>query len=160
MTNLLTPFARQRALDDRTTWYMGHLFTYLVTGEETAGQFSLIEATIRRGLEPPPHFHTREDELFYILSGEMIFTVGDEVITATPGMTVFLPREVPHGFRLLTEEAHVLILCTPAGLERYFQEFSEPAQGLTLPPVEGNHFDISRLIAAGQQYGIEFLPPA
>lgn len=160
MTNLLTSFARQRVLDDRTTWSMGHLFTYLVTGEETAGQFALIEATVRRGLEPPPHIHTREDELFYVLAGEITFTVGTEVITATPGIAVFLPRETPHGFRILTEEAHVLILCTPAGLERYFQEFSEPAQALTLPPVEGNHFDIPRLIAVGQQYGIEFLPPA
>lgn len=159
MNNVLSTFARRRALDERTSWYMGHLFTYLVNGDETDGQFSLQEVTARRGLEPPPHIHHREDELYYILGGQVRFTVGERTIVAAAGDTVFLPRGVPHGFQILTEELHALILCTPAGLERYFQAFSEPAQALTLPPLEGLQPDIPRLIALGQEYGIEFLPP-
>ncbi|MGB9632212.1 MAG: quercetin 2,3-dioxygenase [Chloroflexaceae bacterium] len=152
-------FTSRRALDERTVWYMGHLFTFLATGEESDGQFALIEATIRQGLEPPPHTHEREDELYYILEGTIRFVVGDAVVTATPGMAVLLPRGVPHGFQLQAPEARALILCTPAGLERYFQEFSEPAGALSLPPPSARPPDIPRLIAAGERYGVVFLPP-
>lgn len=159
MSQQTSVFTRQRALNERTVWYMGHLFTFLVTSEESNGQFALIEATIRQGLEPPPHTHEREDELFYILEGTIRFVVGDAIVTATPGMAVFLPRGVPHGFQLQTSEARAMILCTPAGVERYFQEFSEPAGALSLPPPPTTPPDIPRLIAAGERYGIAFLPP-
>jgi len=155
-TNVITG---RRALDERTAWYMGHLFTFLITGEESDGQFALIEATIQQGLEPPPHTHERENELFYILAGEIRVVIGDAVVTGTPGMAVLMPRGVSHGFQLQTPEAHALILCTPAGVERYFQEFSEPAGALTLPPPAATPPDIPRLIAAGERYGVVFLPP-
>ena len=64
-------FARGRQSLDRSVWYSGSLFTFLATGEETQGQFALIEVVARKGNAPPPHLHHREDETFYVLEGEM-----------------------------------------------------------------------------------------
>jgi len=50
-------------------WYIGHLMSLLVNSKQTGGRYSLLRATERRGLEPPPHTHTKEDETFLILDG-------------------------------------------------------------------------------------------
>lgn len=155
---LLAPFSRQQSLNN-SFWYMGHLFTYLATGDDTDGQFTLTEAVVASGQEPPPHIHTHEDEAFYILEGIATFWVGEQVITATPGKLIFLPRGIPHGFKLQTDTARVLILLTPAGLERYFKAFSTPAQALRLPPPPDQPYDLEKIVGVGREYGIEFLPP-
>src|SRR5215469_8357115 len=91
-------FGRGRQSLDRSVWYSGHLMTFLATAEDTQGQFALIEAVARRGDVPPPHIHHREDETFYVLEGEMTFSVGGQTIKATPGTIVSLPRDVAHSF--------------------------------------------------------------
>ena len=78
-------FARGRQSLDRSVWYSGSLFTFLATGEETQGQFALMEVVARKGNAPPPHLHHREDETFYVLEGEMTFCVGGRTIKATAG---------------------------------------------------------------------------
>src|SRR6516164_8277925 len=90
-TNLLA-FASERRSLDRSVWYNGWLLTFLATGEETHGQFALIEAVGRRGNVPPPHIHQREDEITYVLEGEIVVSVGDRMIKGTPGTMIFLPR--------------------------------------------------------------------
>jgi quercetin dioxygenase-like cupin family protein len=61
--------ARGRQSLDRSVWYNGSLMTFLATGEDTQGQFALIEAVARKGNVPPPHIHHREEETFYVLGG-------------------------------------------------------------------------------------------
>ena len=56
-------FNRGRQSLDHSVWYNGSLMTFLATGEDTHGQFALIEAVARRGNVPPPHIHHREDEM-------------------------------------------------------------------------------------------------
>jgi quercetin dioxygenase-like cupin family protein len=73
-------FFRGRQSLDRSVWYNGSLFTFLATGEETQGQFALIEALARKGNVPPRHIHHREDETFYVLEGEITVSVGDRTI--------------------------------------------------------------------------------
>jgi len=84
-------FARDRRSLDRSVWYSGHLMTFLATAEDTQGKFALIEAVARKGNVPPPHIHHREEETFYVLEGEMTFSVGGQTIKATPGTMVCLP---------------------------------------------------------------------
>ena len=91
-------FSRGRQSLEHSVWYNGWLMTFLATGEETQGQFALIEAVGRRGDVPPPHIHHREEETFYVLEGEMTFSVGGQTIKATPGTMVCLPRDVAHSF--------------------------------------------------------------
>jgi hypothetical protein len=85
-------------------------------------------------MEPPPHTHSRETETYYITDGVMQFTVGDKSFTAKAGDCVFLPTDVQHAFRLETETAKCTILIEPGGFEKFFIDFSVPAEALTLPP--------------------------
>jgi len=153
-------FARDRRSLDRSVWYSGHLMTFLATAEDTQGKFALIEAVARKGNVPPPHIHHREEETFYVLEGEMTFSVGGQTIKATPGTMVCLPRDVAHSFVIDSEQGRALILLTPAGLEGWFKEFSVPAPAMTLPPqAEVPYSEIQRMIEVSPRYGLEYVLP-
>jgi quercetin dioxygenase-like cupin family protein len=142
---------------DRSVWYNGSLMTFLATGEETRGKFALIEAVSRKGNDPPPHIHRREDEIFYVLEGEVVVSVGDRTIKGTSGSMIFLPRDVRHSFTIESEHARMLILVTPAGLEGWFKEFGVPAPAMTLPPAdEPVYQDVQRMLEAAPKYGLDF----
>src|SRR5215471_9728623 len=125
-------FKRATSLE-LSTWYMGILLTNLVEKKDTNGTFSLLEATLAPGNEPPPHVHSREDELFYVLEGEFDVYAGEEAYQAKTGECVFLPRHKPHAFLIRSPRLRVLILYTPGGLEEAFHRVSSPAQKLDLP---------------------------
>ena len=77
-------FSHGRQSLDRSVWYNGSLMIFLAAGGETRGKFALIEAVGRKGNDPPPHTHHREDEIFYVLEGEVIVSVGDHTIKGMP----------------------------------------------------------------------------
>lgn len=153
-------FSRGRHSLNRSIWYNGWLMTFLATGEDTHGQFALIEAVSRRGNVPPPHIHHREDEIFYVMEGEIVVSVGDSTIKGTPGTMVFLPRDVRHSFTIESEQSRMLILVTPAGLEGWFKEFSVPAPAMTLPPADEPAYGaVQRMLEAAPRYALEFVLP-
>jgi quercetin dioxygenase-like cupin family protein len=94
----LTAFKRAPSLG-LSQWKNGNLTTNLAEKKDTNGAFLLIEATLAPGTEPPPHVHTREDELFYVLEGEFDVYVGKEAFKVETGECVFLPRFTPHASR-------------------------------------------------------------
>ena len=105
----------------------------LLRSEESDGQVSVIETAPAPGVGPPLHHHGF-DEAFYVMEGELTFRLRDEVRTAGPGELVFAPRGVPHTFANLSDApARQLIVCTPAGFERYFARMAAERQG-TEPP--------------------------
>lgn len=121
------------------------------------GQYAVLQVEKVKGLEPPPHKHTHEDEDFFILEGEVTYYIGDEVIHATPGTYVHAPRGVQHSFSMRSERAQVLVLLHPAGLEQLFKELSEPMPEnyspiIAPPPPE----EIERQISTAAKYGIIF----
>jgi quercetin dioxygenase-like cupin family protein len=153
-------FSRGRQSLDHSVWYNGSLMTFLASGEDTHGQFALIEAVGRRGNVPPPHIHHREDEIFYVLEGEIVVSVGDRTIRGTPGTMIFLPRDVRHSFTIESEKSRMLILVTPAGFEAWFREFSVPAPTIALPPAnEPAYGEVQRMLEAAPRYGLEFVLP-
>ena len=153
-------FDRGRQSLDHSVWYNGSLMTFLITGEDTQGRFALIEAVGRKGNAPPPHIHRREDEVFYVLEGELAVSVGDRTMKALPGTMVFLPRNVQHSFAIESEQARMLILITPAGFEGWFKELSVPAPAMTLPPtIEVAYKDVQRMLETAPRYGLEFVLP-
>ena len=78
---------------------------------------------------PPPHLHTREDESFVCLAGKLEVSLGDETFELVHGDYLFLPRDVVHAFRNpYDEEARVISVVSPAGLEAYYQALAD------LPP--------------------------
>lgn len=118
----------------RSRWYGTNLLTVIASAAETNGAFSLIKNLMRKGFEPPLHVHTREDESNLVLSGEIIFTVGDKTIRARAGDYVHLPRNIPHTFRLVSDTAETLLVITPGGFEEMFVKCSRPASAMELPP--------------------------
>jgi quercetin dioxygenase-like cupin family protein len=99
------------------------------TGDTTNGAFGLIEQpVVLPGFASPDHVHHREDESFYVLQGSVVFVCDGKWITAGPGDFVFGPRNIPHGFKVMgTTPAHMLLLVTPGGFERFTRDLSEPA---------------------------------
>jgi quercetin dioxygenase-like cupin family protein len=103
-------------------------------GEQSAGAISVIETTPRPGAGPPLHHHDF-DEAFYVIEGQLTFRVREDTVIAGPGDVVFAPRGVPHTFANLSEtRARQLIVCTPAGFERYFARLAAEQAGE--PPPE------------------------
>lgn len=154
----LDPYSR-RLEAETGFWSMGMLGSWLAESKDTGGSFALAEGLVRRGAEPPPHTHTREDEAFYILEGEMSLRVGGQKIEASPGDLVYLPRGVEHSFELKTPTAKALFLITPAGLEEAFKRLEEPAQGLTLPPPLEEPPDAKGTMAIFEVYGVQYASP-
>lgn len=154
-TPLLQPLLSNRNMEN-SYWYIGHLMSLLLTSEQTGGRYALLRATERRGLEPPPHTHTKEDEAFLILEGEATYTVGDRTFPVKAGDVLFLPRNIQHSFKIQTETLETMMLLTPGGFENYFIEMSKPAGALNLPPIPQGPPDIPKLVATASKYGIRF----
>ena len=155
----ILPFARA-AGPDTTRNYIGHLFTFLADAAATGGAFSVVDATVRKGLEPPAHTHTHEDETYLILDGQWRFTAGDQELEAGPGTLVFLPRGVQHAFSIDDDAARALILMNPAGLEAAFWEMSQPAERTSgLPDPPSGPPPVARMLDVFGARGVRFAPP-
>src|SRR5271165_4796116 len=98
MNNPSTPLIRQPA-EGRTVGVVGDVYRFLATGEDTNGKYALWEAIVPPGGGPPPHVHTREEEGFYILEGEITLMIGGERLVASAGMFVNMPVGTPHCFK-------------------------------------------------------------
>jgi quercetin dioxygenase-like cupin family protein len=152
------PFSR-RLGGEGSYWGLRLLQTFLVEGQDTDGRVSLGEGLARKGAEPPPHIHTREDEAYYLLEGELTFRVGGQTIEARPGDFVWLPRGIEHSFELKTAQARALVLFTPAGIEEAFKQLGEPARSATLPPAPKEPPDVEKVVSVFNAYGVGFAPP-
>jgi quercetin dioxygenase-like cupin family protein len=139
-------------------WGPGDHYTFLVTGEETGGAYFVMEALVPPGGGPPPHVHTREDETFYILEGEIEFRLGDDTVTAGAGDFVNVPRGTVHNFlNAGSETARMILTFTPAGMEHFFLETLDPApNGATEVPA-GNDDVAARYVEAAPRHGLEFV---
>jgi quercetin dioxygenase-like cupin family protein len=144
----------------RTVAVVGDVYRFLATGDETNGKYAMWEAIVPPGGGPPPHIHSREEEAFYILEGEITFTVNEEKIVAKAGTFANIPVGTPHSFKNESDRtAKMLISVAPAGLEKMFMEVGVPlTDGATtaLPPTKE---EIEKLLAVAPKYGIEIRVP-
>lgn len=146
--------------EGRTIGVVGDLYRFLATGAETQGRYALWEALVPPGGGPPPHIHSREEEGFYILDGEITFLIGDTRLVATAGMFANMPVGTLHAFKNESDTpARMLISVAPAGLEQMFFEVGQP-----IPPGEQTappptHAEIEKLLAAAPRYGIQIMVP-
>ena len=146
--------------EGRTVAVVGDVYRFLATGDDTNGKYAIWEAIVPPGGGPPPHVHSREEEGFYILEGEITFQIGDERVVAKAGMFANMPVGTPHSFKNESDRsAKMLISVAPAGLEKMFFEVGVPvARGATtaLPPTKE---EIEKLLAVAPRYGIEIRLP-
>ena len=144
----------------RTIAVVGDVYRFLTTGNDTNGKYAMWEAIVPPGGGPPPHVHSREEEGFYILEGEITFTVNGEKIVALAGMFANVPVGTPHSFKNESDRpAKMLISVAPAGLEEMFMEVGvRLTEGATtaLPPRKE---EIEKLLAVAPRYGIEIRVP-
>lgn len=91
-----------------------------LAGEQSGGDWAVVEWHLRAGDEPPIHIHTREDEALYVLEGAITAYVGDEKIEVEAGSYAALPKNVPHGMTVRGEEVRLLVTLEPAGAEYFF----------------------------------------
>ena len=91
-----------------------------IAGDQSGGDWAVVEWRVRAGDEPPMHTHTREDETLYLLEGAITAYVGGEEIEVEAGSYAALPKDVPHGLTVHGEEARLLITLEPAGAEYLF----------------------------------------
>ena len=106
---------------------VGDVCRNLASSRQTGGVYTLHEIRVSPDNGPPPHIHSREDESFFVLEGELEFQVGDEKITARPGTFIQGPRGIAHSFKNNTQlPARMLVFITPAGFENFVNEFARP----------------------------------
>jgi quercetin dioxygenase-like cupin family protein len=140
-------------------WYGDGLFEFLVPADATDGQLSVLRATMPAGFSPPKHIHTREDEVFVVLTGDVCFDVDGEVRLAGPGTTVYMPRGIPHTFRVQSPSARMLGVMTPGGFEALFRNLSIPAGARALPEPRTVPLDLPRVMAEQRRLGTEVVGP-
>lgn len=135
----------------------GGVYRIAAAAAETRQTFFAFEAIEPPGGGPPLHIHTREEEFFYVLEGEVSFWIDGKVIVAGPGGTAFVPRGAAHCFKNRSNGmARLLVLFTPGGIEGFF-EYGAPTEDGGVPSEERL---LDRLNILGPQYGLEVLGPS
>lgn len=138
---------------------VGDVYRFLATGDETDGRYAMLEAIVPPGGGPPPHIHSREEESFYVLEGEITFQVGDERVDAKAGTFANMPVGSLHSFNNNTDKlARMIVYVAPAGLENMFLEVGQPVQ-LSQPAPPPSKAEIDKLLAVAPSYGIEIRLP-
>jgi quercetin dioxygenase-like cupin family protein len=146
----------------RALWHLGALLNFKALGEETNGQYWALEGLADRHMAVPLHAHTCEDEIWFVLEGEIAFILGDETRIGGPGAFVYIPRNVPHTFQVRSETARWFGFGLSGNLDQWFFETGEPAKSLTLPPPPSSpptEAAIKAITASLKAYGTDTLGP-
>jgi quercetin dioxygenase-like cupin family protein len=139
--------------------FLGEVCAIRLTSEQTGGAVAVMEHLLPHGMATPLHLQAHEDELFYVLDGQITVWMDDERTEATVGDVVWLPRGRAHAFRVDSEHARVLGLSVPGGHEQFFRLAGEPASGFDLAAVGTVPPDMERMAAAAAAAGVEILGP-
>jgi mannose-6-phosphate isomerase-like protein (cupin superfamily) len=128
-----------------------------LSGADTWGKYCLLELGLAPGMSTPRHTHTREDEAYFVVSGELEVIVGEEIFLLRAGDTLIAPRNLPHQLRNPGKtENHYLVIFSPSGLEEFVKTTCllapSDASAPTAPPPAAvqNVFDLA------VNYGIDF----
>jgi quercetin dioxygenase-like cupin family protein len=144
------------------TWAMGSLFEHLVTGAESEGALGVSRVTQPPGVATPLHRHTHEAEAFYLLDGTMTYRAGDETFELSAGSFIYLPKGLPHAFRVTGDRpVQFLGLTVPGHLLQLYDEVGVPASERRLPGEDGLPMEeeIARWNEMGPRYGLEVVGP-
>ena len=154
------PSTLRKPAEGRTVAVVGDVYRCLATGEDTNGKYALWEAVVPPGGGPPPHVHSREEEGFYVLEGEITFLISDKRLVAGAGTFANMPVGTLHSFKNESNRpAKMLISVAPAGLEKMFFEVGQPVPvgGMTAPPPTQE--EIEKFLTVAPRYGIEIRLP-
>ncbi|MGB6580416.1 MAG: cupin domain-containing protein [Streptosporangiaceae bacterium] len=142
-----------------SVFLVGDTYTTLLSGAQTGGVFTLLEALVLPEAGPPPHAHHREEETFFLLQGHMVFAVGGETYDAHPGAAIYVPRNVAHSYRNVgAGSAKMLFMYSPAGMEAMFPEIGKPGRrGVAGPPLDPA--DLAAMAGVAEKYNFSYITP-
>ena len=134
-----------------------------LSGADTGGKYCLLEVSLAPGIGVPRHTHTREDEGYFVLSGELEVIVGEEIFILKAGDTLMAPRDIPHQLRNSgnTENQYLLIF-SPSGFEEFLKVTAVPAPDNAVAPterqlrVDDSSIAIQNAHQLAADYGIQF----
>jgi len=134
-----------------------------LSGVDTGGAYCLLEVSAAAGVSVPRHTHTREDESYYVLSGELEVVVGGEVFVLKPGDSLMAPRDIPHELRNPgSGENHFLLIFSPSGFEEFVMATAIPAPDNAAAPTErqlqagDSSLAVQNVLKLASEYGILF----
>jgi quercetin dioxygenase-like cupin family protein len=129
-------------------WVMGTRFTYLVTGTESGGSYFTLIVDVGPEQGPPPHIHHLEEEQFFVLEGQLTYSVGDQTLQVNTGDFIHIPRGTVHSFKNGTKPSRLLATFAPAGIEGFFREVGELVDDRLKSPPPVTEAIIARFLAA------------
>jgi len=128
-----------------------------LSGADTGGAYCLLEVGLAPGMSVPRHTHTREDEVYYVLAGELEVTVGDEVFILRPGDCLMAPRDIPHQLRNCGDvENHYLLVFSPSGFEEFMRLTAVPAPDNAAAPPKPPAIPVQNVHKLATDFGILF----
>ena len=133
----------------------GLRLTVLASAEETGGRHDLSDTYLPAGEQTPLHLHTRYEERFWVVSGELVVWAGPEKVTLRSGDYHVVPMHVPHAVRSGPDGAHALHISTPAGFAELIARSGTPASLAT----EETAFDTALFEAVATELGDVTLGP-
>jgi quercetin dioxygenase-like cupin family protein len=141
----------------------GDTYTVLLTGEDTAQRYTLIDMHVPTRGGPPPHRHDFE-EMFTGLEGEVEVTFRGARSLLHAGQTVNVPANAPHSFRnIAVSPARLLCMCSPPGQEKFFLEVGTVVPARTSPPSSDDEQDraeqLEKARSLATRYRTELLIP-
>jgi quercetin dioxygenase-like cupin family protein len=114
-------YLAQPSQQQQLEWLDGGTLAMLLDGAATDGQLMVGRFDVGRGEAPPFHMHTREDEVFMLIKGTALVWYDDQEMELAEGGIVFLPKNIPHAYRITSAKADLLMINTPAGIEGMFR---------------------------------------
>ena len=114
-------YLAQPEQQQKLEWLDGGTLAILLDGKATDGQLMVGRFDVSEGEAPPYHKHTREDEVFMLIKGTALVWVDDQEMELSEGGIVFLPKNIPHAYRITSKTADLLMINTPAGIEGMFR---------------------------------------
>jgi quercetin dioxygenase-like cupin family protein len=128
-----------------------------LSGTDTGGAYCLLEVSLAPGMAVPRHTHTREDEVYFVLAGELEVTVGDETFVLQPGDTLLGPRDIPHKLRNSGNTTnHYLLVFSPSGFEEFIMATAVPAPDNAVAPTEPPAVAVQNVHELAASFGILF----
>lgn len=141
---------------------VGNTYRILTSGDDTNGEYAMIEMLVPPGGGPGPHAHAGFNETFYVIEGEVEVRSEAGIYIATKGAFINIPKGgVVHAFKNKTDKiAQLLCTVVPAGLEKFFEEIGEPLEhGQIKPPRAMDAAYIKQLQEVAARYGQQVYPP-
>jgi quercetin dioxygenase-like cupin family protein len=137
-------------------WIDGGTLAILLDGAATNGQLMIGRFDVSEGEAPPYHRHSHEDEVFMLIKGTALLWCDDEEMELEEGGIVYLPKGIPHGYRITSKKADLLMINTPAGIEGMFRH---AGRDRATPRPEGFQLSKDRFAEAARMFGNEILGP-